>query len=164
MANENKLAPRNPNEVVVPVGKANLVTTQEEIDEALETASHIFRQDNEEKAVDSKPLDEELEGSLNVDKDVPERSVDPSPSDGDGAVADEELVELSEEELAKLNKARPAKFGRDKYGRALNKDKTPRKARNDKGVVRGKYGPRTPKVDAGVTLPLQSPADLTPSE
>lgn len=153
MANKDKLVPRNPNEVVVPVGKASLITTQEEIDEALKTASHIFREQNEEKNMDMNDLAKELHAEIETDSDgnevikvqgeASEKFLD--------MVEDntEELVELTEDELKVLPKA---KFGRDKYGRTLNKNGTPRKARNDKGVVRGKYGPRGPKVDPNETF------------
>ena len=53
MTDKDKLVPRTPNEVVVPIGKANLVTTQEKIDEALETASHIFCEQNKEKLMEN---------------------------------------------------------------------------------------------------------------
>jgi len=139
MASKDKLVPRNPNEVVVPVGKAKLVTTPEEIDNALKAAGNIFRKkndDDEEKNMDNENvLNEELETSLDVNAEA-----DP---DATGTSDDVELVELSADELAALPHA---KFGRDKYGRALNKDKTPRKARNDKGIKRGAYGPRKPKA------------------
>jgi hypothetical protein len=122
---------------VVPVGKANLITTKEEIDQALETASHIFRQQNEEKEMEENTLNEELETSLEVTNETPSEATE------------ENLVELPADELAAMPKA---KYGRDKYGRALNKDGTPRKARNDKGVKRGAYGPRTPKVNTETTV------------
>ena len=137
MANKkDKLVPKNPNEVVIPIGKANLVTTQEEIDEALKTASHIFRQtDEEDETMEESNLTEELQTSLEANE---------TPVETETGEATEELVELSADELAALPHA---KFGRDKYGRALNKDKTPRKGRADKGTKRGAYGPRTPKVE-----------------
>ena len=138
MADKDKLVPRNPNEIVVPVGKANLITTKEEIDEALKAASHIFRDQNKEQEMKENTLNEELETSLEVTN---ETSDEP---DATGTSDDEELVELTKDEQAALP---AAKFGRDKYGRALNKNGTVRKARNDKGVVRGAYGPRTPKVE-----------------
>jgi hypothetical protein len=130
MADQDKLVPRTPNEVVVPIGKANLVTTQEEIDQALETASHIFRKQNKEKVMEETNLNTELETSLENSENF------------ENDTNEEALVELSAEELADLP---AAKFGRDNFGRALNKNGTPRKARNDKGVERGKYGPRTQK-------------------
>jgi hypothetical protein len=141
VAKEDKLVPRNPNEVVVPVGKANLLTTKEEIDEALKTASHIFRDQNEEKKMEENTLNEELETSLEVTNETP--------AETPAETTEETLVELSADELAALPNA---KYGRDKYGRALNKNGTPRKARNDKGVKRGAYGPRTPKVNTETTV------------
>ena len=144
MADKDKLVPRSPNEVVVPVGRANLVTTQEEIDEALKTASHIFKQNNEEEEVmQENNLNEELQTSLEIDEtEVSEVTVETNDN--------LELVELSDDELAALPYA---KFGRDSYGRALNKNGTPRKARNDKGQVRGAYGPRTSKTETTKTAP-----------
>ena len=158
MADKDKLVPRTPNEVVVPIGKANLVTTQEEVDEALETASHIFREQNEEQEMEISELAKAVGAEVELDSEGNEvirtkgeqtqkvlDLIDPS---------DEELVELTPEEVAALPKA---KFGRDNYGRALNKNGTPRKARNDKGVVRGKYGPRKPKAD-----PVETESTPTP--
>ena len=85
MADKDKLVPRTPNEVVVPIGKANLVTTQEEIDEALETASHIFREQNEEKPMEDTNLNQELETSLEAPENTGEV----------GETNEEELVELN---------------------------------------------------------------------
>jgi len=144
MADKDKLVPRTPNEVVVPIGKANLVTTREKCDEALEAAGNIFREQNEEKPMEETNLNEELETQLEAPSETNE----------------EELVELSAEELAALPNA---KFGRDKYGRALNKDKSPRKARNDKGVARGKYGPRKPKNEPVNETPEETPVETAPA-
>lgn len=150
MANNDELVPKNPNEVVVPIGQANLITTQEEVDKALKTASHIFRKQEEAIAMEHNDLNTQLETSLNVD------------SEGDAATVDTleipetELVELTSEELAALP---AAKFGRDNFGRALNKGGTPRKKRNDKGVKRGAYGPRTPKSQ-DVNEPPPTPAPI----
>jgi hypothetical protein len=141
MASDKKLVPRTPNEVVVPVGKANLVTTKEAADDALEIAGRIFQQDNEEKKVDKEPLNEQEPVR------VAEEAAD-SPGDVDSStdetVEAESLVELTPDELKALPKS---KFGRDKYGRALNKGGKPRKARNDKGKKRNPYGPRKPKSE-----------------
>lgn len=142
MADKNNLVPMNPNEVVVPIGKANLITTQEEVDKALEIASHIFREQNEEQPMENSNLNQELETSLEVTSEP--------------ITSEQELVELSSEELAVLP---TAKFGRDNFGRALNKNGTIRKARNDKGVIRGAYGPRTPKDDS-VNAPQPTPAPI----
>ena len=141
MADKDRLTPRTPNEVVIPIGKANLVTTKEEADKHLEIAGRIFREQNEEKPMEETDLNKELETSLEAPENTGEV----------GETNEEELVKLTDEERAALPFA---KFGRDEYGRALNKNGTPRKARNDKGVVRGKYGPRKPK---------NNPVDETPT-
>lgn len=141
MSEENSWVPNDPNEVVVPVGRAKLLTTKEEIDDALETASHIFSH-KEDDTMENNEMNQELEISLNVDNS--EATENNETTTETNETTGEELVELSADELAALPSAR---YGRDKYGRALNKDGTPRKVRNDKGKARGKYGPRKPKTD-----------------
>ena len=158
MANKNKLVPKNPNEVVIPVGKANLITTQEEVDEALKTASHIFKQTDEEDEMEMSDLAKEVGAEVEVDADGNEtirtkgeqtKKLLDMIVDADALEDTEELVALTDEEVAALPHA---KFGRDEYGRALNKNGTPRKGRADKGTKRGAYGPRTPKVEEPVTV------------
>ena len=133
MANENKLVPKNPNEVVVPIGNAKLVTTIEEVDKALEIAGRIFREQNEEKNMDNTELTQNIVVDTMAD-------VQPVEAETSESVDSEELTTLTDMELAELP---PSKFGRDAYGRALNRNGTPRKSRNDKGVKRGAYGPRS---------------------
>jgi hypothetical protein len=139
MANENKLVPKNPNEIVVPVGKANLVTTKEEVDEALEIAARIFREEGEQ----------EMEVKLETPTEVADKSEDDATIQDlvnvvEGAIEEPDLIVLTQKELDVLPKS---KFGRDKYGRSLNKNGTPRKGRSDKGSERGTYSPRTKKSD-----------------
>jgi len=146
---DKDLVPKRPNEVVIPVGKAKLITTKEKADEALEIAGRIFREEGN-KAM------EELEiAAAGVDRPI-------------GNVATTDAVEITQEEIriepclvelseAELEALPNAKYGRDAYGRALNKNGTPRKARNDKGIERGKYGPRKPKNDPVDETPTPAP-------
>jgi len=109
----NKLVPKNLSEIVIPIGKASLITTQEKIDEALEIAGHIFQKQNEGKIMNHTLTSEAVTVTVDDNDEVTEI-----------------LVKLSQAELDALPSS---KYGRDSYGRTLNKDGTPRKARNDRG-------------------------------
>lgn len=134
MASDNQYVPRDPNEVVVPVGKANLVTTKEEADEALEIAGRIFREQGES----------EMEEITTVEQQVDDDAEAHAATADALETVEPELKKLTQEELDALPKS---KFGRDEYGRSLNKDGTPRKGRADKGTARGKYNPRKSKSE-----------------
>lgn len=134
MVDDDKVrVPENPNEVVIPIGQAKLVTTKEECDEALETAGRIFREKEDQ---DMTVLDE-------LERAAKRFNAEEELSNAEKEVAkiekEEGLKVLSDKELAAL---KPSRYGRDKYGRSLNKDGTPRKGRADKGMERGEYKPR----------------------
>ena len=142
MEDNNKLVPKNQFEIVVPVGKANLITTREEIDEALEIASRIFSTINEETEMELNDLATELDVEVETDANGNEFITTPDNNT-------EVLVKLNEEELASLPHTR---YGRDVYGRTLNKDGTVRKGRTDKGRKRGTYNSKKSNITDTVLL------------
>lgn len=150
-----KITPKSLDEIVVPVGKASITVEPEEVDAALEAAKDVvpgFQVELKDK--EGKVLQEE------VIPEKPKDSPDESPEEGkqgmeeieicaavDMAKEEKDIVEESVPTLKKLSQeeldALPlTKYGRDEYGRTLNKDGSVRKGRADRGKKRGSYTKR----------------------
>lgn len=130
MGKKESIVPQTRQELVVPVGRVKVKAKPEEIEQAKRAAEKILN--NYEVIFTDVDTGEELARKAPNEKTMKEEVE--ALSTTEEASEEEALVELSEEAVAALP---AAKYGRDKYGRSLNKDGTPRKARNDKGNKRG---------------------------